>query len=150
MSFAAIEYLPFLALVVAAFTLAPDRLKGATLLAASWLCYLWVEPRDGLWLAASTLVDFVVARRIHASTQPSVRKRWLWVSLLVNLGLLATFKYSGFVVTSLGRVSSALGGPAFAFEGYALPLGISFYTFQTLSYTLDVYRKRLAPARSFA
>jgi alginate O-acetyltransferase complex protein AlgI len=149
MSFAAVEYLPFLTLVVAAYTLAPDRLKAATLLAASWLCYLWVEPRDGLWLAASTLVDFFVARRIHASAQQGVRKRWLWVSLVVNLGLLATFKYAGFVVTNLGRVSSALGGPAFEFEGYALPLGISFYTFQTLSYTLDVYRKRLAPARSF-
>jgi D-alanyl-lipoteichoic acid acyltransferase DltB (MBOAT superfamily) len=149
MSFASVEYLPLVALVLAAYVAAPARARAPLLIGASWLFYLWVEPRDGVWLALSTVADFLIAPRIHAAAREVVRRRWLVVSLALNLGLLGTFKYSGFLLTSLGQLSSALGGPAFEFEGFALPLGISFYTFQTLSYTLDVYRRRQTPCTSF-
>lgn len=149
MSFAAVEYLPLVALVFGAYALAPVRARAGLLLLASWLFYLWVEPRDGVWLALSTVVGFATATRMDAARDARTRRAWLIVSLVFNLGLLATFKYSGFVLTNLGELSSALGGPAFAFEGFALPLGISFFTFQTLSYTLDVHRRQLAPCRDF-
>lgn len=150
MSFAQVEYLPAVALVLALYALAPSRWRVGLLLLASWLFYLWVEPRDGLWLAFATVAGYVVALRIHAAPSELAKRVWTALGVALLMGLLATFKYSGFALTALGQLSAALGGPAFAFDGFALPLGISFYSFQTLSYVLDVRRKRIEPARDLA
>lgn len=105
-----------------------------------------------VWL--STAVDFIAARRIERSVDPRHARRWLLLSLATNLGLLAFFKYFGFFAESLvalaQRSGLALSQPTLE---VVLPVGISFYTFQTLSYTLDVYRGRLTPVtnlRDFA
>lgn len=150
MSFAQVEYLPAVALVLALYALAPSRWRVGLLLLASWLFYLWVEPRDGVWLALATVAGYFVAQRVHAASSERAKSWWTALGVVLLMGLLATFKYSGFALTALGQLSAALGGPAFAHDGFALPLGISFYTFQTLSYVLDVRRKRIEPARDLA
>jgi alginate O-acetyltransferase complex protein AlgI len=97
-------------------------------------------------IAFSTVVDWVAAREMVK--RPARRRLWLAVSLVSNLGLLAVFKYGTFALTSLDAAASSLGGWHVPIVQITVPVGISFYTFQTLSYTIDVYRGRLAPART--
>jgi alginate O-acetyltransferase complex protein AlgI len=126
------------------------RAKKATLLVASYLFYAAWNPPFVLLLWLSTLVDWFVARAIGASEAPRRRRGLVLLSLAVNLGVLGFFKYGGFALENFSALLGALG---IAFEPNApsivLPVGISFYTFQTLSYTLDVYRREARPARSF-
>ncbi len=102
-------------------------------------------------LGVSTLVDYVVALRIHAAPAKSLRARlWMLASLSTNLGLLGYFKYTGFFLTASQDIADWLGVQAsLPVWQTALPIGISFYTFQTLSYTIDVWRGRLLPERNF-
>ncbi|MEE9372253.1 MAG: MBOAT family O-acyltransferase [Saprospiraceae bacterium] len=94
----------------------------------------------------SSTVDFVLGRRIHDSTSLSQRKLFLYISLAVNLGLLGVFKYFNFFVGSLIDSFSLIGIQLDPISlNIILPVGISFYTFQTLSYTIDIYRNRLKP-----
>ncbi|MGE3670380.1 MAG: MBOAT family protein [Polyangiaceae bacterium] len=112
--------------------------------------YGWWDWRFTGLLAFSTIVDFQVGKYLHATTDQAKRRRWLLVSLVVNLGLLGVFKYLNFFIDSAVEVSTALGLHASKKHlSLILPVGISFYTFQTLSYTLDIYRKQLEPEPSF-
>ncbi|HMS51801.1 MAG TPA: MBOAT family protein, partial [Chitinophagales bacterium] len=95
-------------------------------------------------LFVSTVVDFYLARAIHAAQHKVVRKFWLVVSLVANLGLLGYFKYTNF----FGEIWSNLSGGNFMPLDIFLPVGISFFTFQSLSYTIDVYRGELKPINS--
>jgi len=147
MSFASAEYLPFLALCLALFQFAPRRARTLFVAAASYGFYAWWSVPHLLLLLGSTLVDYSVALRLAGAEDPVRRRRWLALSLVFNLGPLALFKYSGLVLETLAPLLGTLGIEAEA-PGWALPLGISFYTFQTLGYTLDVYRGRLEPCRS--
>lgn len=126
--------------------LATDRARKLWLLACSYLFYAAWDWRFLSLILISTLVDYVAALRIAS---PGTRRRvWLALSLCTNLGLLAVFKYLGFFVQSASELLQWLGfNPNMPALGIVLPVGISFYTFQTLSYTLDVYRKRLEPTR---
>ena len=92
-------------------------------------------------IVLSTVLDYTAAIRIHDSNKASTRKIWMAISLAGNLGLLGFFKYYNFFNTSFGR--------HFPLSELLLPAGISFYTFQTLSYTLDVYRRDMQPERHF-
>jgi alginate O-acetyltransferase complex protein AlgI len=123
--------------------------RKALLLAASWVFYgAWNPPFVAL-LLLSTAIDWIAAGRIAASTEPGRRRTWLIVSLTSNLGLLAFFKYGTFLLDNfVGLVHLAGVEYTPARPDIILPVGISFYTFQTLSYTLDVYRGTLRPARS--
>ena len=125
------------------------RLKKVQLLLFSFMFYAAWNPPFILLLWMSTLVDFEIARRMHSSTTPGWRRWWLFVSLAVNLGVLGYFKYGEFLlenwVTLMNSVGVAWRAPKW---NVVLPVGISFYTFQTLSYTLDVYSRRLEPIRS--
>ena len=96
-------------------------------------------------LIFSSVLDYFLAKLIHEEPLKGYRKFYLIVSLLVNLGLLAYFKYTNFIIDNFNTVF----GENFAFYDIILPVGISFYTFQTLSYTIDVYRKELEPTKSF-
>ncbi|MEL7158772.1 MAG: MBOAT family O-acyltransferase, partial [Actinomycetota bacterium] len=97
----------------------------------------------------STLVDHLAATRIAASDDPTARRRWLVLSLVVNLGMLGVFKYLGFFADSLQNLVGAFGGSVSEVTlDITLPVGISFFTFQTLSYTIDVYRGSLQPRKS--
>lgn len=95
------------------------------------------------------MVDFSVGRRLHGTQDESQRRRWLLTSVAVNLGILGFFKYSGFFVDSLSALTSSLGlGELSSALRVVLPVGISFYTFQTMSYTFDIFRHRIEPTRS--
>jgi len=120
------------------------------LLAASYYFYMSWSVTYGLLMLLMTAVDFVVAGRIAASTAQRTRRTWLLLSLTSNLGMLFLFKYYNFFMDNLDVVVSAGGGQTgFFHHALILPLGISFFTFEALSYTIDVYRGALAPTRSF-
>ena len=152
MLFNSLEFVVFFAVVYAVYLALSTRGQNVWLLGASYLFYgAWDWRFLGLiWL--STAVDFVVARKIadvrDASDEPRAGRGWLLLSLATNLGLLATFKYFGFFVDSArelaGWAGVELSGPTMHL---IVPVGISFYTFQTLSYTIDVYRGTIRPCR---
>jgi alginate O-acetyltransferase complex protein AlgI len=101
-----------------------------------------------LW--ASTLFDYLVGRGLGRTERPAARRAWLLVSLVSNLGVLGFFKYANFCLESVNAGLAWFGLPvSVATLSIFLPYGISFYTFQSMSYSIDVYRRQLAPVRSF-
>jgi len=126
------------------------KLKKTHLLLASYLFYAAWNPPFVMLLWLSTLVDWQVAKKIAQQEINRKRKHWLWLSLSINLGMLVVFKYADFMLDNFNILLATLGlDVSFADPGLILPMGISFFTFQTLSYTLDVYYKRLQPWHSF-
>ena len=121
------------------------------LLGASYFFYGWWDWRFLFLIALSTVVDFVIGRSLGRTEDGAARKRLLLVSLVANLGTLAFFKYWGFFTTEFARLLESVGLAAnLPTLKVLLPVGISFYTFQTLSYTIDVYRRRLEPEPDLA
>ncbi len=124
--------------------------KKFNLLLASYLFYAAWNPPFIILLWLSTVVDYWVARRMHRTEAPGRRRGLLLLSLAANLGMLGYFKYGGFMLANFTALMAGFGieyqPPAW---DIILPVGISFYTFQTLSYTLDVYYRRIEPSRSF-
>ncbi|MGE0193936.1 MAG: MBOAT family protein [Planctomycetota bacterium] len=144
MSFDTWTFAAFFAVVFGVYWLPlPWRAKKLHLLVSSYLFYAAWNPPFVLLLVLSTIVDAWVARRIDALPDGGRRRAFLFASLAVNLGLLGYFKYGGFLLVSLrdglGQLGLAWAPPVW---DVVLPVGISFYTFQTLSYTLDVYLRR--------
>ena len=123
--------------------------KTAALL-LSLVFYGWWNPLYLPLIATSAGIDFVAARRLHGATTTAARRGWLLLSLATNLGLLGFFKYAPFVAEN-ARALFALFDLSLDVDtaGWVIPVGISFYTFQTLSYSLDVYHRRLEPVQSF-
>ena len=118
------------------------------LLAANCLFYWWWDWRFLSLILGAALTDFAVGLKLEGAQRTASRRAWLALSLLVNLGLLGFFKYFQFFSESLSGVLHALGMRAdFPTVRMILPLGISFYTFQRLSYTLDLYRKQIPATR---
>ena len=146
MLFNSFEFFAFLAIVFALSLTLSRRAANRMLLVASYVFYAAWDWRFCSLLALSTLIDFALGGQLAATADPR-RRRWLvTASLATNLSILGFFKYAGFFAESLQDLFGVLGGaiPAFALE-VVLPVGISFYTFQTLSYTLDIYRRRTEP-----
>ena len=115
----------------------PPKLRNGLLLLLSLVFYSWGEVRYFPIMIASTLVDYIAGQGIkHFGKRPAARKGFLVMSVVFNLGMLFFFKYTNFFLQNL----NALAGTAFPLQDITLPLGISFYTFQTMSYTIDVYR----------
>ena len=131
-------------LLVSAACMSNRRARAAVLLIASYVFYAAWDPRFLLLLYGSTAIDFVLARRMP-KVELSKRKRLLAISLLVNLGSLAVFKYLDFGIASF----NAMIGTELPLAELTLPVGISFFTFQSMSYTIDVYRGELEPERDF-
>jgi len=126
------------------------RWRMPLLVGFSYLFYSGAEPFFLLILLTSTLTDYWVALRLANSDDTSRRRLLLMVSVLVNIGLLSFFKLGPWVFPELQPMLVALGWPAPRadwFAGYLLPAGISFYTFQSLAYTIDVYRGKIEPTR---
>ncbi|TWT95505.1 MBOAT family O-acyltransferase [Neorhodopirellula pilleata] len=145
MTFTQAEFVVFVAFVIAvAWSLRGQLGRNGWLLLASYYFYAYWDYRFCGLLLISTLVDFVVARKIAGSSSPIQRRAWLWVSLAVNLGMLGFFKYFNFFIDSARPIIESLGMNATTLD-IILPVGISFFTFQTLSYTIDVYRGKLRP-----
>lgn len=124
--------------------------KKRMLLLASYVFYgLWNPPLVILlWI--STLVDWQAGKKLAVETNARQRKLWLLLSLAVNLGFLAFFKYRDFLLDNFTSVVNTYG---YGYEAQPmdiiLPMGISFYTFQTMSYTIDMYNRKIEPARTF-
>ena len=149
MLFNSFHFVVFFPLVVLTYFTLPHRHRWMLLLAASYYFYGSWRPEYLLLLIASTLVDYVAALGMEASRTPGRRKAWLALSFTGNLGMLAYFKYAGFAAEALQALLSPLGvslGDATAFHPL-LPVGISFYTFQTLGYAIDVYRGTIPAER---
>jgi alginate O-acetyltransferase complex protein AlgI len=150
--FHSLDFAAFFLITVAAYWLLPHRPQNVLLLVASYVFYGWVHPWWPLLLLATTFVDYWAARGIAgtraATGLPISRKAWLWLSIVSNLGLLGFYKYFDFFVENVAAAGAAVGWnvPHVALR-VALPAGISFYTFQSMSYTIDVYRGH-APART--
>jgi D-alanyl-lipoteichoic acid acyltransferase DltB (MBOAT superfamily) len=147
MAFDSLEYLLLLLATLGVFPLLRGGARIWMLVAASLLFYAaWSVPLVSL-IAVSGVVDFQVGRRIHSATEQAAKRRWLALSLVTNLGLLGFFKYANFFLDNLRVVfGDTAAWPALE---VALPPGISFYTFQTLSYSIDIYRGRIEPAERF-
>lgn len=148
MLFNSLQFLLFLPVVVALYFATPHRFRWALLLLASYYFYAAWRPEYLLLIIASTLVDYLCALRMGRLESRRRRKKYLVLSLGSNLGLLFGFKYLTFFNESTRAVFDQLnifyGVPTFEI---LLPVGISFYTFQTLSYTIDVYRGARPPER---
>ena len=126
----------FLPIVVAVYFLLPKGLKNGWLLISSLFFYGWGEPKYLLLMVASICLFFGCGIAIDRSKEKSHKKFWLFVSVVLGLSFLAVFKYADFFLQSV----NALTGMGLPLLKLALPIGISFYTFQCLSYTVDVYR----------
>ncbi len=151
MLFNSIEFALFLPVVFAIYwVIGPSRVKlqNLFLLLASYFFYGWWDPRFLALIAFSSVVDYFVALQISKSENQRHRRLFLWISLGVNLGMLGFFKYYNFFLDNFVSAFSFFGQ---SFEAsrlsIILPVGISFYTFQTLSYTIDVYRRKMVPSR---
>ena len=140
----------FFAGVVVGVWLLPNRTwRHAALLVASYVFYAAWDPRFLTLIWASTAIDFFVGRRLAASADRKARKRWLALSVTANLGILGVFKYLDFFATSAAALADAFGVTLSPVTlDLVLPVGISFYTFQSMSYTIDVYRGRIPPEPS--
>ena len=149
MFFNSLTFLAFLMLVLLLRAALPWRYGRWVLVAASYFFYGAANPYYCLLLFTSTAVDFVVARLIERASEQKHRKRLLLVSIVVNLGLLGFFKYADFALTNVNFLLTRFGLDPMPLLGLLLPVGISFYTFQTLSYTIDVYRGQMKATRDF-
>jgi alginate O-acetyltransferase complex protein AlgI len=150
MLFNSFVFLIFLAVVLPVHRMLSKRYRTLFLLACSYVFYGYWDWRFLSLILISTLLDFHVGRAIHNTDDQTRRKRLLFLSVAGNLGLLGVFKYYNFFVDSFADMAALFGLQLdFAHLRVLLPVGISFYTFQTLSYTIDIYRRRMAPTNSF-
>lgn len=151
MVFNALAFFVFFAVVlVLSGRFLPWRVRKNNLLVISYLFYAAFEPAYVLILLTSTVVDWLVVKRMERTEEQRKRGLLLALSLLVNVGMLAYFKYAGFLVETLNSLLSVAGLELAApVPSIILPVGISFYTFQTLSYSIDVYRGSIKGCKSF-
>jgi alginate O-acetyltransferase complex protein AlgI len=141
MLFNSFEYLIFLPFVVALYFTIPVKWRWLLLLFASYFFYMCWKAEYAILILFTTMVDYFVALKMGRESSGKKKKRWLVMSILVNLGMLAGFKYLNFFsesVNSLLQITNS--GYSFPLYHILLPVGISFYIFQSLSYTIDVYR----------
>jgi len=148
-TFNSLQYAAFLPLVLLVYWQLHRRGQNLLLLAASYLFYSFWDWRFLGLLMLSTTVDFVTGR-VLARTDDNQHRRWvLAVSIVTNLGILGFFKYFNFFIDSAERLLERVGLEVTApLLHIALPVGISFYTFHGMSYTIDLYRRRIQPATS--
>ena len=124
------------------------RLQNAFLVLVSYIFYSWWDWRFLGLIILSSIVDYGVARMIHKSDSDRRKKNLLYLSILLNLGILSVFKYYNFFIENFESIFSVFGSSMmFSRLDLILPVGISFYTFQTMSYTIDVYRGKLEPSK---
>lgn len=150
MNFTDLSFLLFFPVVAALHWLLPHRWRWALLLGASYLFYMNGIAWTGLLLLGSTAVSYLAGRQIAGAASPAKRRLWLVLGAGTPLGCLAVFKYADFFLESgAGLLRLFHGDIAHHPLNLLLPVGISFYTFQTLSYVIDVYRGALRPERHF-
>jgi D-alanyl-lipoteichoic acid acyltransferase DltB (MBOAT superfamily) len=145
--FHSLDFIVFFAVVVAAYWMLPHRAQNIFLLIASYVFYGYVHPWFLILIAASTTIDYCAARGMDR--WPVHRRACLWMSVISNFGMLGFFKYFNFFVENVAALLTSAGlQPHLPLLRIVLPVGISFYTFQAMSYTIDVYRGELRARRS--
>jgi D-alanyl-lipoteichoic acid acyltransferase DltB (MBOAT superfamily) len=152
MLFNSIDFAIFLPIVFILYWLTNKNLKlqNFLIIAASYIFYGWWDWRFLSLLFASTFIDFLVGRALSKQDNLTKRRLLLSISLCVNLGLLGFFKYYNFFLDNFITAFSFFGKKISPSSlNVVLPVGISFYTFQTLSYTIDVYKRKLEAAKNF-
>ena len=150
MSFDSPAFLLFLPLTVLLHWAIPQRWRWVILLAASYVFYAWWNISLSLLILSITAVSYIAARELEKSKTPRVRKFWLILALVIALALLSYFKYFNLIGSTATAVLSIFGGSrAYTALDIILPVGVSFYTFQALSYVIDVYRGRMNAERHF-
>lgn len=147
------QFLIFLPVVIVLYFLFPQRLRWVFLLAASYFFYMAWRVEYIVLILGSTVADYFIAQEIAKRRERKdnkVAKRLLWGSIFINLGILFSFKYLNFFTESVSQLAG-LAGAGFSVPelDVLLPVGISFYTFQTMSYTIDVYNGKVKPERHF-
>lgn len=155
MLFNSFEFIYFLIIMVVGYYLISNTYRWLWLLLGSYYFYTTSEPVLVLLLMFSTIVDYFCGLYIYKTDSKKYKKLYLGLSICINVGLLIAFKYLSFFSSSLNQVLDILGIPLFSSEqdqGYnlsssLLPVGISFYTFQTMSYTIEVYRNNIKPEK---
>jgi D-alanyl-lipoteichoic acid acyltransferase DltB (MBOAT superfamily) len=153
MLFNSIDFALFLPIIFAVYWAIAQkglRLQNFLIVIASYFFYGWWDWRFLSLIFFSTIVDYTIGKKLGDESVPAKRKMYLWLSLLVNLGFLGFFKYYNFFLDNFVAAFTFFG---FSIEASSLevilPVGISFYTFQTLSYTIDVYKRNLEPSKDF-
>ncbi len=131
----------FLPIFLLFYWLSPKKFRNYIILLFSIAFYSWGAPKFVFVILGSTIIDFYIVRSLYRASIQRNRKLLLAISITLNLGLLAFFKYANFFVENVNHFLSTLGVESLAWTSIALPIGISFYTFQTLTYSIDVYRK---------
>ena len=153
MLFTSLDFAIFLPIVFLLYWFVVQRnlkLQNALIVVASYVFYGWWDWRFLSLIIFSTVVDYLIGHRLKTEDKQSKRKVLLWTSIFVNLGFLGFFKYYNFFLENFVDAFSLFGMQINANSlNIILPVGISFYTFQTLSYTIDVYRKKLEPTKDF-
>jgi len=149
MLFNTIDFVVFFILVLTAITIYKNKnFQHFFLLGASYFFFFYSSNYLVSLLIASTLMDYYVGKAIWNSKSVQRKKALLIISMAGNLGLLGFFKYANFSIEQFNSIGASLGWSNLEFLEIVLPIGISFYTFQTMSYTIDVYRGKLKPSDS--
>ena len=154
MLFNSLEFLIFLPIIFCLYWFVFNRsfrVQNLLLIFSSYIFYGWWDYRFLSLIFLSTVVDYFVGLKIHDSDDKNNKKSFLWVSILFNLGLLGFFKYFNFFIDSWINLLSSLGyeHKSIWTLNVILPVGISFYTFQTMSYSLDIFYGKLKPTKDF-
>lgn len=153
MLFNSLDFAIFLPIVFILYWFVTNKklgLQNLLIVTASYVFYGWWDWRFLSLIIFSTVVDYLVGRRLKNEESQPKRKILLWISILVNLGFLGVFKYYNFFLDNFISAFSFFGTEIKANSlNIILPVGISFYTFQTLSYTIDVYKRKLEPTKDF-
>ena len=153
MLFNSLDFAIFLPIVFVLYWFVTNKnlkIQNLLIVISSYVFYGWWDWRFLVLILFSTIVDFTIGNLLNKETKIPNRKALLWMSIVFNLGLLGFFKYYNFFVESFSNAFTFFGTELKAHTLYIiLPVGISFYTFQTLSYTIDVYRKKLEPTNDF-
>lgn len=146
MTFASITFLLyFLPLFLLIYQFTPKSLKNSIILAGSILFYSWGGPKFIFAILITTLLDFIFVQKMYNAKSLTGKKFWLVLSLLMNLGMLFYFKYANFFIDNL----SSIFGLDIHLQKVLLPIGISFYTFESITYMVDVYRGVHPPLKNF-
>ena len=139
----------FLPIFLTTYFLVPKKLKNITILLFSVFFYSWGAPKFIFVILVTTLIDFHLVKLMDNTKNEIHRKIILIISLSINLGLLAYFKYSNFFIENVNQALSIFGGGEIHWTKLVLPIGISFYTFETITYVVDVYRRIHKPLKNF-
>jgi len=138
----------FLPVFLLIYYLIRDKYKNVTVLLFSIFFYAWGAPKFVFVVLASTIANFYIVQLLHSINDKPVQRLLLGISVILNMGLLAWFKYANFFIENINEMITGLGlGEPVAWTKIALPIGISFFSFQSLTYSVDVYRKVHVPLK---